>query len=128
MNNYKRALEITNGFNLFFDEYIKSDIINTNDLFMITDYCDNIVIPLLQSKATFNELKPEDSVGVRFLMPITNGRSVSALIAFIPDMNEFDVDSVEVYDEIGIPIWNKISNVWVDSMYKENKYRLRNNG
>ena len=124
MNNYKNALGIVEGVRVFFDREFDNGNLTSEDLLKIAEYSEEIVIPTLQAKQVFND-DPQAAVGCRFLIPLTKGWTLSALIAYLEDDRSFDVDSVVIHDEIGIPIGDHVKSGWVDEQYKIDLFKIR---
>jgi len=124
MNNYNKALEITSEMDLFLNPYIKRGDINSKDLLKITEYAEKIILPTLQAKQVFNT-DPEAAVGCRFLIPIEKGWTISVLVAYIAETDNFDADSFLIHDSIGLPVGDTVKSGWVEEEYKSNRFKIR---
>ena len=118
MTNYNLAVKITDGIKKFVDmaykEYLQ--VLSTEDLYLISDYSEKIILIQLQAKQVFNE-SDEAAVGCRFLIPITEQRVLSVMVAYIEESRDFDIDAILIYDKIGVPCYNGSKLGWVDEFY-----------
>ena len=119
MSNYNLAVKITDGIKKFCDEVYKDykNALTTEDLFMISEYAEDVILTNLQAKQVFND-DPNAAVGCRFLIPITDDRCISALIVYIEESRGFDIDAVLIYDKIGVPCYWGAKAGWTDEWYK----------
>ena len=119
MSNYNLAVKITEAIKNFSDKVYKDyqKVLSTEDLYMISEYSENIILTQLQAKQVFND-DPDAAVGSRFLIPITEGRCISALVAYIEESRDFDIDAVLIYDKVGVPCYWGAKAGWTDEWYK----------
>ena len=123
MSNYNLAVKITDGIKKFVDlVYPKyGEVLSFEDLYLISDYSEKIILTQLQAKQVFNN-DQDAAVGSRFLIPITDDRILSVMVAYIEQSRDFDIDAIMIYDKIGVPCYNGPKLGWIDEFYK---YQLK---